>query len=59
MKGTHLKTLLPDPVRCAAMVAEHGNIILDYTRQKATEETLSATPLAVVQLPSPSLCKRA
>ncbi len=38
--GTHLRDLLKDDARCAAMTAEHGGIFLDYARQNATAETL-------------------
>jgi glucose-6-phosphate isomerase len=32
--------LLQDEARCAAMVAEHGGIVLDYSRQRATLATM-------------------
>eukprot|EP01051_Picozoa_sp_SAG22_P012004 SAG22_NODE_1209_length_5162_cov_16.551649_3_plen_293_part_00 len=41
MKAVHLKTLMPDAARCASMVAEHGEVVLDYTRQKVSEETMA------------------
>lgn len=36
----HLRELLNDADRCAAMTAEHGGILLDYARQNATVETI-------------------
>lgn len=37
----HLRDLLMDPDRCAAMVASHSGILLDYSRQRLNMETLS------------------
>jgi len=39
--GRHLKTLLSDGVRCRALVAEHEGIVLDYSRENVTTETMS------------------
>ena len=36
----HLRDQLRDAKRCAAMVAEHDGMVLDYSRQNATPETL-------------------
>lgn len=35
-----LRELLADAGRCASLVAEHDGIVLDYTRQKVTLETM-------------------
>ncbi|EQC34889.1 glucose-6-phosphate isomerase, cytosolic 2 [Saprolegnia diclina VS20] len=40
IKATHLRTLLKDEARNAALVAEHNGITLDYSRQNATLETM-------------------
>ncbi len=40
MGGTHLRELLKDDVRCKAMTAEYNGILLDYSRQNATTETM-------------------
>lgn len=37
---THLRTLLQDQERSQALVAEHEGIVLDYSRQNVTLETL-------------------
>ncbi len=37
---THLRDLLQDDTRSAQLVAEHGDIYVDYTRQRITGETL-------------------
>lgn len=37
----HLRDLLPDAGRCAALRAEHRNILLDASRQNATRKTKS------------------
>nr|MBA3687115.1 glucose-6-phosphate isomerase [Planctomycetota bacterium] len=36
----HLRDLLGDRARCAAMTAEHDGIYLDFSRQNADRETL-------------------
>ena len=41
IKDTHLRDLLQDGRRCAAMTAEHDGVLLDFSRQNATEGTLS------------------
>ena len=40
IKETHLRDLMQDGKRCAAMTAEHDGVLLDYSRQNATAETL-------------------
>ena len=42
--GAHLKNLLQDQARCAAMVAEFEGIVLDYSRQFATSTVLVRFP---------------
>ncbi len=37
---THLRDLIQDADRCEAMTAEHNGIFLDYSRQRATAETM-------------------
>ena len=38
--GTHLRTLMGDAKRCAALSAEHDGVLLDYSRQNVTAETM-------------------
>lgn len=38
--SNHLKILLQDPDRCAALVAEHDGILLDFSRQNVAPETM-------------------
>ncbi|MBA2479304.1 MAG: glucose-6-phosphate isomerase, partial [Planctomycetes bacterium] len=40
IRSTHLRDLLQDERRCAAMVAEHDGIVLDFSRQNATAKTM-------------------
>lgn len=40
IRETHLKDLLADATRCEALVARHGEIELDYSRQRVTPETM-------------------
>jgi glucose-6-phosphate isomerase len=40
MRGVHLRELLADGQRCAAMRAELDGLVLDYARQNATGETM-------------------
>jgi glucose-6-phosphate isomerase len=40
IKSTHLRDLMKDPVRCNAMYATHDGVYLDYSRQRATLETM-------------------
>jgi glucose-6-phosphate isomerase len=40
IRGTHLRDLLQDGARAAAMVAEHDGVVLDFSRQNATAKTL-------------------
>lgn len=40
IKDTHLRDLLQDAKRCAAMTAEHDGVLLDFSRQNATEGTV-------------------
>ena len=37
---THLRELLQDGARCAALRAEHGGLLLDYARQRVTPATM-------------------
>ncbi|CAI7903912.1 unnamed protein product, partial [Closterium sp. NIES-54] len=37
---THLRDLLKDEARCAAMIKEYDGILVDFSRQRATTETL-------------------
>jgi glucose-6-phosphate isomerase len=41
IEGTHLRDLLRDEGRCEALTATHGEIFLDYARQRVTSETMS------------------
>jgi hypothetical protein len=38
--NTHLRELLKDEKRCEGLVAEHDGILLDYSRQCVTQETM-------------------
>jgi glucose-6-phosphate isomerase len=40
IKRTHLSDLMVDAKRCAAMVASHDGVVLDYSRQNATPKTI-------------------
>mmetsp|Transcript_36977 Transcript_36977/g.47541 ORF Transcript_36977/g.47541 Transcript_36977/m.47541 type:complete len:575 (+) Transcript_36977:44-1768(+) len=40
IEGLHLRDLLQDAQRSASMTAEYNGIMLDYSRQRATPETL-------------------
>ncbi len=40
IERTHLRDLLEDASRCAAMTAGHDGIFLDFSRQNATSETV-------------------
>lgn len=40
MPSLHLSTLLQDAERSAAMTASHDGILLDYSRQLVTTETM-------------------
>ncbi|CAM9948489.1 unnamed protein product [Discosporangium mesarthrocarpum] len=40
MEGLHLRNLMSDPERCAALTAGFDGILLDYSRQKVTNETM-------------------
>uniref|UniRef100_A0A0C9RNU4 Glucose-6-phosphate isomerase n=20 Tax=Euphyllophyta TaxID=78536 RepID=A0A0C9RNU4_9CONI len=40
IQKTHLRDLLKDKARCESMTLEFDGIILDYSRQRATQETL-------------------
>lgn len=41
MEKHHLRELLTDAHRCEAMIKEFDGIVLDYSRQRVTEETMS------------------
>ncbi|KAG5176618.1 Phosphoglucose isomerase [Tribonema minus] len=36
----HLRDLMQDEARCAALTAQHGDILLDFSRQRVTSETM-------------------
>jgi glucose-6-phosphate isomerase len=38
--ATHLRVLMGDAKRCAALCAEHDGVLLDYSRQNVTPETM-------------------
>lgn len=38
--NTHLRDLLKDTSRCEGLVAEHDGILLDYSRECVTQETM-------------------
>jgi len=40
IQTTHLRDLLQDPIRCGAMFATHDGVYLDYSRQRATLQTM-------------------
>ncbi len=40
INSTHLKTLLQDETRCAALSAEHEGIVLDYSRERILPSTM-------------------
>eukprot|EP00442_Polarella_glacialis_P053118 CAMPEP_0115081824 /NCGR_PEP_ID=MMETSP0227-20121206/19516_1 /TAXON_ID=89957 /ORGANISM="Polarella glacialis, Strain CCMP 1383" /LENGTH=573 /DNA_ID=CAMNT_0002469757 /DNA_START=65 /DNA_END=1783 /DNA_ORIENTATION=- len=40
LKKTHLRELLKDDARCESMMTEAEGVILDYCRQKVTQETM-------------------
>ncbi|CAM9636868.1 unnamed protein product, partial [Choristocarpus tenellus] len=40
MQGTHLRNLMEDAERCSALTAESNGILLDYSRQRVTNETM-------------------
>ena len=37
ISGMHLRDLMQDASRCAALTAEHDGILLDYSRENLTE----------------------
>src|SRR4051794_11470444 len=37
----HLRALLQDPARCSSLQAEFDGILLDYSRQRVTPDTLN------------------
>ena len=39
--GLHLRDLMQDQERCAALVAEHGDIVMDYSRENVTTATMT------------------
>lgn len=50
IKALHLKDLLKDVERSAALVTEHSDIVLDYSRQNATPKTLvTSQPLITIR----------
>lgn len=38
--GLHLRDLITDEARCSALTATHGDILLDFSRQRVTSETM-------------------
>ncbi|PKA46476.1 Glucose-6-phosphate isomerase, cytosolic 1 [Apostasia shenzhenica] len=40
IKKTHLRDLMGDVERCKSMTVEHDGILVDYSRQRATQETM-------------------
>lgn len=40
IKGSHLRDLLQDPIRCASLSAEHNGLVLDFSRQNVTTTTM-------------------
>ncbi|XP_030447014.1 glucose-6-phosphate isomerase, cytosolic [Syzygium oleosum] len=40
IKGTHLRELMSDAQRCQSMMVEFDDILLDYSRQRATLDTV-------------------
>ncbi len=40
IEATHLKELLQDAPRCAALTAQHDGLLLDFSRQRVTAETM-------------------
>lgn len=38
---THLRDLIQDDARCAALTAEHNGVLIDYSRQRVTAETMA------------------
>ena len=40
IRATHLRDLLKDAKRCAALTAEHDGVLLDFSRQNATQKTV-------------------
>ena len=44
IKALHLRDLIQDPARCAALTAEFGGIVLDYSRQNVTPATMVSNP---------------
>jgi len=40
LKSTHLRDLMKDAERCSRMTAEFDGMFLDYSRQRATKETM-------------------
>lgn len=40
LEGAHLRDMMVDADRCAALTAERGGILLDYSRQRVTNETM-------------------
>ena len=41
MKATHLRDLMKDSARCNSLQASHDGILLDYSRQSITTETMN------------------
>ncbi|CAN0506385.1 unnamed protein product, partial [Scytosiphon promiscuus] len=40
LQSAHLRDMMRDPDRCSALTAERDGILLDYSRQRVTNETM-------------------
>ncbi len=40
IRALHLRELMMDDARCAALVAEKGDIVLDYSRERVLPQTM-------------------
>lgn len=40
LQGAHLRDMMRDADRCAALTAERDGVLLDYSRQRVTNETM-------------------
>jgi glucose-6-phosphate isomerase len=40
IQAQHLRDLMGDSERCGSLTTEHNGLVLDYSRQKVTEETM-------------------
>lgn len=44
LEGAHLRDLMSSADRCSALTAEREGILLDYSRQRVTNETMVSNP---------------